>query len=90
MDFCAVKAASTAAEAIGRLARAWSVPAHNACWVEWHCIQVCEVWLVAWATVLTSVEVAELDDDGRPQPLASSPAAQANTEARRRRPKENG
>jgi len=53
-------------------------------------MQVSEVCFVACATVLTPVEVAELDDDGRPQPLASSPAAQANTEARRRRTRENG
>ena len=65
------------------------MPAHNACWVEWHCMQVSEVCFVACATVLTPVEVAELDDDGRPQPLARSPAAQANTEARRRRTRES-
>jgi len=53
-------------------------------------MHVSEVCLVAWATVMTLAEVAELDDDGRPQPLASSPAAQANTEARRRRTRENG
>jgi len=52
-------------------------------------MQVSEVCFVACATVLTPVEVAELDDDGRPQPLARSPAAQANTEARRRRTRES-